>query len=319
MKIKKPRSKTPKHSTRRTESGGVDVTSSRSKRSNDTEGANYRGIPMAESNEDGEGIVCKMVTKCENCIWPPSMHGEKDVALEDSRLAKVKSFNLVWQLWCFFGFTGAHHFYLGRPAQGALYACTGGFFGLGWLLDSFMLRYYIAEANRGVSREAGVEISLCRCCCTFAFLCIFLFGGFFAFYVEGPYLIRKSGVMGDMESPYDVLNVRYGANHDEVKQAFRRESKIYHPDKCKLDDCNERMIKLNAAYKELKETKGLDSEEGSFLDNDHTIQEWTRILKKLGENIEAFTKTNEKESTGNDGKKGKRTKRRKKRAAHDDL
>ena len=182
-----------------------------------------------------------------------------------------------------------------------------------------MLRYYIAEANRGVSQQAGVEISLCRCCCTFAFLCIFLFGGFFTLYLEGPYLIRKSGLLGSMESPYDILNVPYGASQDEVKQAFRRESKIYHPDKCKLDDCNERMIKLNAAYKELKETRGLDSEEESILDTDHTILEWTRILKKVGENIEAFTKSEKKESTGNDGRQGKRGKRRKHRRTHTDL
>ena len=91
MKIKKPaRSKTPNHTKRKTlkqleASGAKDYS--------------YHKDTMGDQEKSDENIVCRMVTKCEHCIWPPSMNGEKDLDLANSRLAKVKSFNLVWQLW----------------------------------------------------------------------------------------------------------------------------------------------------------------------------------------------------------------------------
>lgn len=41
-------------------------------------------------------------------------------------------------LWIF-GFTGAHRFYFGRPISGALYFCTFGLLGIGWLVDLFLI------------------------------------------------------------------------------------------------------------------------------------------------------------------------------------
>lgn len=41
-------------------------------------------------------------------------------------------------LWLF-GFTGAHRFYYGRPVSGTLWFCTLGLFGVGWLLDLFLM------------------------------------------------------------------------------------------------------------------------------------------------------------------------------------
>jgi hypothetical protein len=50
-------------------------------------------------------------------------------------------------LWGLLGFTGAHRFYLGHVRSGALYACTLGLLGLGWLFDAFLLRHLISEAR----------------------------------------------------------------------------------------------------------------------------------------------------------------------------
>ncbi|RYE02099.1 MAG: TM2 domain-containing protein [Sphingobacteriales bacterium] len=41
-------------------------------------------------------------------------------------------------LWLF-GFTGAHRFYFGRPVTGTLWFFTLGFFGIGWLIDAFLI------------------------------------------------------------------------------------------------------------------------------------------------------------------------------------
>ena len=46
-----------------------------------------------------------------------------------------------------FGFLGAHQFYLRRYGFGALYMCTVGLFGVGWVVDWFRLPCLVREAN----------------------------------------------------------------------------------------------------------------------------------------------------------------------------
>jgi len=42
--------------------------------------------------------------------------------------------------WCiFFGYFGAHYFYVGKIGKGILYACTFGLIGIGWILDIFKI------------------------------------------------------------------------------------------------------------------------------------------------------------------------------------
>jgi len=41
-------------------------------------------------------------------------------------------------LWIF-GFTGSHRFYYGRPLMGTIYFFTFGLFGIGWLIDFFLI------------------------------------------------------------------------------------------------------------------------------------------------------------------------------------
>ncbi|MBR1738449.1 MAG: TM2 domain-containing protein [Firmicutes bacterium] len=43
---------------------------------------------------------------------------------------------MVALLLCIFlGFIGIHHFYVGRIVKGILYLFTGGFLGIGWIID----------------------------------------------------------------------------------------------------------------------------------------------------------------------------------------
>ena len=41
-------------------------------------------------------------------------------------------------LWIF-GFTGSHRFYFGKPISGAIWFCTLGLLGIGWLIDLFLI------------------------------------------------------------------------------------------------------------------------------------------------------------------------------------
>lgn len=41
-------------------------------------------------------------------------------------------------LW-FFGFTGSHRFYFGKPVSGTIWLLTLGLLGIGWLVDAFLI------------------------------------------------------------------------------------------------------------------------------------------------------------------------------------
>lgn len=50
-------------------------------------------------------------------------------------------------LWIF-GFTGSHRFYFGRPISGFIWLCTFGLFGIGWLIDLFLIPGMAASADQ---------------------------------------------------------------------------------------------------------------------------------------------------------------------------
>jgi TM2 domain-containing membrane protein YozV len=51
-------------------------------------------------------------------------------------------------LWVF-GFTGSHRFYFGKPVSGTIWFFTLGLFGIGWLIDLFLIP--------GMDREADLR------------------------------------------------------------------------------------------------------------------------------------------------------------------
>ena len=55
-------------------------------------------------------------------------------------------------LWLF-GFTGSHRFYYGKPVSGTLYFFTFGLFGIGWLIDVFLIAGM--DENADIRYQAG--------------------------------------------------------------------------------------------------------------------------------------------------------------------
>ena len=61
-------------------------------------------------------------------------------------------------LWIF-GFTGAHRFYYGRPITGIMWMLTLGLFGIGWLIDLFLIPSM--DRNADLRFESGeIDYSL---------------------------------------------------------------------------------------------------------------------------------------------------------------
>ena len=60
----------------------------------------------------------------------------------------MKSKLAAYLLWWFLGAFGAHKFYLGKFGWGILYIFTCGLFGIGWLIDLFVLGGQVDEYNR---------------------------------------------------------------------------------------------------------------------------------------------------------------------------
>ncbi len=60
-----------------------------------------------------------------------------------------------------------------------------------------------------------------------------------------------------MDNPYKVLGLEPGASDEEVKRAYRRLAKQYHPDRNPGDAAAaKKMQEINAAYDEIKNPKG---------------------------------------------------------------
>ncbi|MBN22021.1 MAG: hypothetical protein CL678_12140 [Bdellovibrionaceae bacterium] len=53
----------------------------------------------------------------------------------------------VGYLFWIFGFMGAHRFYYGKPVSGTIYFFTLGLFGIGWLVDLFLIPKMDEEAD----------------------------------------------------------------------------------------------------------------------------------------------------------------------------
>jgi DnaJ-class molecular chaperone len=54
----------------------------------------------------------------------------------------------------------------------------------------------------------------------------------------------------DSDDPYDILGIKRGATLKEIKSAFRRLAKIWHPDlnPDRIEEATNKMRKINAAY-----------------------------------------------------------------------
>jgi len=56
-----------------------------------------------------------------------------------------------------------------------------------------------------------------------------------------------------MKELYKILGVQENATEQEIKKAYRKLAKQYHPDKCKTPECEEKFKEINAAHEVLSD------------------------------------------------------------------
>ncbi|ATH07348.1 hypothetical protein BIY24_05175 [Halobacteriovorax marinus] len=62
----------------------------------------------------------------------------KTIIRNDERIIDNHS-KLIGYLFWFFGFLGVHRFYYGKQISGTIWLFTGGLFGIGWIVDFFLI------------------------------------------------------------------------------------------------------------------------------------------------------------------------------------
>eukprot|EP01113_Clastostelium_recurvatum_P013669 TRINITY_DN172_c0_g1_i2.p1 TRINITY_DN172_c0_g1~~TRINITY_DN172_c0_g1_i2.p1 ORF type:complete len:258 (-),score=70.62 TRINITY_DN172_c0_g1_i2:127-900(-) len=62
---------------------------------------------------------------------------------------------VAYLLWFFLGWIGAHRFYVGKWRSGLFWLFTGAFFGLGWLVDPFLIPSWCRKNKLTVSVSNG--------------------------------------------------------------------------------------------------------------------------------------------------------------------
>jgi len=72
----------------------------------------------------------------------------------------MKSKLLAYILWLLFPFCGLHRIYLGRYGTGILYLLTGGLFGIGQLIDLFLIPGMVENENLKWQLRQGATVNI---------------------------------------------------------------------------------------------------------------------------------------------------------------
>ena len=247
---------------------------------------------------DGDGFLTRTAKRfcwCCCCCCCCQRRGKpEELQVKVHALLTRKSTSTAYVCLVFGGLLGAHHFYLGNVIKGLTYAFSGGWFGVGILVDLFRLPWTVKKANLNCSPHApecpgvGVGTLILRLAVKVAIFYGLTFGVVF----RGPQIVAHYNEWdlphGALENnPYDVLGIPRGSSAADAKRAYRDLAKQWHPDKCRhffsADDCQDSeatMQRLSLAFESTKS--------GAFSATNFEVlgSQWVFITAKIQERAE---------------------------------
>lgn len=81
----------------------------------------------------------------------------EDTSEQNQDVAKKKRLDDAYVLWFPGGLLGLHHFYLNNRKLGFLYLGTFGIFGIGWIIDAFLMEDHVILANSDDTDDKNTE------------------------------------------------------------------------------------------------------------------------------------------------------------------
>eukprot|EP00933_Yihiella_yeosuensis_P045729 TRINITY_DN41141_c0_g1_i1.p1 TRINITY_DN41141_c0_g1~~TRINITY_DN41141_c0_g1_i1.p1 ORF type:complete len:313 (-),score=52.81 TRINITY_DN41141_c0_g1_i1:59-997(-) len=191
----------------------------------------------------------------------------------------------------------AHHFYLERTIHGMLATFTLNFGGLGFLLDLFLMPFYVRGFNRERCSELAPYDKSRRAIFCWTPMVIFgIFGFLLSLAVYTPQVLQLMGVI-DIDrataqtevNPYELLGLARGATMSEAKLAYRTASLKWHPDRnpgCG-DECNSKMAEITKAFELIKKKRAPPppdrSWEGTLKQKwADTLADWQVVVEEMG-------------------------------------
>mmetsp|Transcript_28845 Transcript_28845/g.54066 ORF Transcript_28845/g.54066 Transcript_28845/m.54066 type:complete len:283 (-) Transcript_28845:143-991(-) len=237
-------------------------------------------------------VICRLC-----CCGAPknSGHAAEAAQIEVSASAaqKQKRVFTSYLLWLN-PFVPAHHLYLDRLVHALVAFGTVNFFGLGWMLDFFLMRYYVRGFNRArCAPDAPFDDSRKKLFCHLplclgGFLCLVLTS---AVYI--PSVLHHFQVV-DIDriaaqtqvNPFELLGIPQSASLQEAKAAYRKESLKWHPDRnpgCGKE-CDDKMSEITKAYDLIKRRRAPAPPDRSWEGwLQELAQDWKHIFEVFAE------------------------------------
>eukprot|EP00931_Biecheleriopsis_adriatica_P005107 TRINITY_DN106666_c0_g1_i1.p1 TRINITY_DN106666_c0_g1~~TRINITY_DN106666_c0_g1_i1.p1 ORF type:complete len:286 (-),score=60.21 TRINITY_DN106666_c0_g1_i1:94-915(-) len=241
--------------------------------------------------------VMSFITICRTCccrkaapdVEPPAA-GEV-VEVPASALQPKKRLFTSYTLWLFGLVFPLYHIYLDRLVHALCSFWTLNFFGVGWILDGFLMPFYVRSFNsRNCAREAPFDGSRRKLLCVplAVVCCIVMVLGSLAYL---PTMLHYAKVV-DLDriaaqtevNPYDLLGLSSSATPQEAKAAYRKASLRWHPDRnpeCGRE-CTDKMAEITKAFDLIKKRQAPPPSDRSWQGWCQEIgQDWKNLIEVL--------------------------------------
>eukprot|EP00438_Fugacium_kawagutii_P020947 Skav211838 [mRNA] locus=scaffold305:724172:735602:+ [translate_table: standard] len=195
-------------------------------------------------------IICRACCCGASRTPAPPTGGQVEVA--NSALQQRKRLLTSYLLWLN-PFVPAHHFYLQRHVHGLTALWTANFALVGWVLDGFLMPWYVSSFNNSrCAPGANYDNSRRRLLCHLPMCEAWPSEDNPIVVVDIDRIAAQTQV-----NPYELLGISKSASASEARAAYRTASLQWHPDRNPQcgKECEDKMSEITKAYELIKKRK----------------------------------------------------------------